>query len=475
MPEHRGIAAYACYLPHHLLVTNDLDRPPSVVDDAAAHGRSVAGYDEDAITMAVEVLRGLVDLVEPDARLLVATTEAPYETKTSATIVHEASGLPSGVAPLDLRGQRAGLTALALALGTAGVVALADLRTTRPGAPGELAQGDAAAAFVGGSGAADVVASATVSVEVLDRWRMPGARHEHVWDERFTADVLVAAAREAVEQAMATAGLTAVDHVVVSSANPRAAAALRRDLKGSGADALVERRTGFTGAAHPGLLLAATLDVAEPGETILLVSASEGADALVLRVGDAVRDARRGPTVAEQLDQRVTLTYGRYLRWRGLLDVQGPARPESPPPAAPPVHRRAGWKYRLEALRCAGCGQITTPPAKLCAACGRPADPATPPVSLRERVATLTSVTQDRLTTMPEPPVAMVVADFDGGGRLTAYATDVEADDVSVGMRVTPTFRRLWTTDGIHNYFWKLQPERGAGASEPTRGSTDGD
>jgi hypothetical protein len=28
-------------------------------------------------------------------------------------------------------------------------------------------------------------------------------------------------------------------------------------------------------------------------------------------------------------------------------------------------------------------------------------------------------------------------------------------------MRVLPTFRRLFTADEIHNYFWKVAPVRG--------------
>jgi 3-hydroxy-3-methylglutaryl CoA synthase/uncharacterized OB-fold protein len=471
MSEHHGIAAYAAYVPHHALVGNSLDGPPVDRANSTAPGRSVASYDEDCVTMAVEVLGGLSDLVVADSRLVLATTNAPYEGKTSSSIVHEALGLSSHVAALDLRGHRSGVTALDLVLRTGGIVAQADLRATRPGAPDELSQGDAAAAFVAGVGAAELLSTAAASVEILDRWRLPGERHDRVWDERFTAQVLVAAAQDAVQRAMSAAGLAEVDHVVVSSTNPRAATALRRSLKGDGADAAIERLTGFTGAAHPGLLLASILDLSAPGETILLVSASEGADALVFRASDSVRTARRGPSVAAQLDRRVPVGYGRYLRWRGLLDVQGPARPASPAPAAPPMHRRAGWKYRLEASKCGVCGKITTPPSGLCASCGRPAQTqAAGKVSLRDRIGTVTSVTQDRLTTMPETAVAMVIADFEGGGRLRAYAADVEANDVEIGMTMRPTFRRLWTTDGIHNYFWKLRPTSEA----PVKGKTDG-
>ncbi|GAB3057880.1 zinc ribbon domain-containing protein [Micromonospora schwarzwaldensis] len=457
MSEQPGIDAYAAYLPAYVLDDNRLDAtaPPR----AGGPVRGVAAYDEDAVTMAVEAVRRVAADIPAGRHLLLATTSAPYEAKTSAGVVHEALGLDPGVTALDLRGHRAGASALDLVLRAGALAALADVRTTRPGAPDELAQGDAAAAFVGGRRAAVLLAHAGRTVEVLDRWRLPGERHDRVWDERFTAEILVAAGLDAARRALAEASLDAVDQVVVSSSNPRAATALRRALGGSGQDAAIERATGFTGAAHPGLLLAAALDEAQPGRTILLLSATEGADAFVLRVGDGVRAARGGPSVRAQLAARQRLGYGRYLRWRGLLDVQGPARPAAPAPAAPPMHRRAGWKYRLEGSRCDACGRVTTPPGRVCASCGvAGSDAATAKVALRDSTARVVSATRDHLTTMPEPEVAIVVADVDGGGRLSAYATDVPPGDVVVGMPMTPTFRRLWTTDSIHNYFWKLRP-----------------
>ena len=55
----------------------------------------------------------------------------------------------------------------------------------------------------------------------------------------------------------------------------------------------------------------------------------------------------------------------------------------------------------------------------------------------------------------------VAVVDFDGGGRAPLELADVDADEVEVGMRVEPTFRRLFTADEIHNYFWKVRPLRG--------------
>jgi uncharacterized OB-fold protein len=36
--------------------------------------------------------------------------------------------------------------------------------------------------------------------------------------------------------------------------------------------------------------------------------------------------------------------------------------------------------------------------------------------------------------------------------------TDVDPSQVRIGARVGMTFRRLYTQDGIHNYFWKARP-----------------
>ncbi|WP_110207659.1 zinc ribbon domain-containing protein [Nocardioides daejeonensis] len=458
MPDRPGISAYAAYLPLHLLNDTRLGPGPSL---GGRRCRSVANHDEDALTMAVEVAGLLGESTESAPRLLVASTSAPYTARTAATLVHEALGLSAAVSAVDLAGHRAGFTALDLAVESSSLAVASDTRLTRPGAPDELGQGDAAVAFLGGTAAAaELLGRGSRTLELLDRWRLPGEVVDRTWDERFTADVLVEAAGDAVRSTLEAAGVESADIVVVSSTNPRAGAALRRALGSDGSDAALEAVVGFTGAAHPGLLLADALDRAEPGQTILLVSAADGADAWLLRVGDGVRTARRGRSVAELVARRQPVAYADHLRWKGLLDVQGPARPASAPPAAPPMHRRRGWKYRLEAVRCADCSTVTTPPGKACAGCGSTAGGK--PELLHASEATVVSVTQDLLTTMPVPSVAVVVADFDGGGRLSGYATDVAADDVAVGARMRPTFRRMWTTEGIHNYFWKLRPVEGS-------------
>ena len=75
----------------------------------------------------------------------------------------------------------------------------------------------------------------------------------------------------------------------------------------------------------------------------------------------------------------------------------------------------------------------------------------------------IVTFTIDRLAYSPSPPVVFAVVDFDGGGRLPVELTDVDPTEVAIGGRVEMTFRRLFTADGIHNYFWKARPVRGEG------------
>jgi uncharacterized OB-fold protein len=74
--------------------------------------------------------------------------------------------------------------------------------------------------------------------------------------------------------------------------------------------------------------------------------------------------------------------------------------------------------------------------------------------------ATVVTFTIDRLAYSQSPPIVFAVVDFDGGGRFPVELTDVDADAVTIGTRVEMTFRRLFTADGIHDYFWKARPIR---------------
>jgi hydroxymethylglutaryl-CoA synthase len=64
----------------------------------------------------------------------------------------------------------------------------------------------------------------------------------------------------------------------------------------------------------------------------------------------------------------------------------------------------------------------------------------------------------DQLQPTQNPPGVNGVIDFDEGGRIICELTDCELDKVEVGMPVEMTFRKMFRSRGINNYFWKAKP-----------------
>ena len=203
------------------------------------------------------------------------------------------------------------------------------------------------------------------------------------------------------------------------------------------------------------------LDRAEPGQIIAVVQLADGCDVWLLRTTEAIAGYAPALTVRQQLEgTRDDLTYAAYLTWRGFLRREPPRRPEPDRPAAPPSLRGTAWKYGLIGSRDEG-GFVHLPPSRVSMESGA-IDQMTM-VRMADVPATIATYTVDRLAYSLSPPVVAAVIDFDGGGRFQCELTDVDPTAVAIGDRVEMTFRRLYTQDGVHNYFWKARPIR-AGA-----------
>jgi hydroxymethylglutaryl-CoA synthase len=445
----RGILSYGAYLPYRRL---DRAEIRAVAGAGGGQGtRTVASYDEDSTTLGVAAARRALAAAPPGVRpgaLWFATVSPAYLDKTNATAIHAALRLPDDTGAFDAGGAvrsavgalRAGLAGSAPAL-----VVAADIRTGRPGSPDEAEGGDAGAALLVGSDAdgplvAEVLGTASATEEFLDRWRVPGEPHSRRWEERFGEGRYAALGARAWDDGLKAAGVVGeqVDRVVIAASHGRAATTLARTL--SVADRLapgLDATVGFTGAAHPALLLGDALDRAAPGEIVALVVLADGADAVVLRTSEALAASRPAVSVADQVAAGAPLPYGKALAWRGYLPVEPPRRPEPARPSASAAGRSTPWKFGL-------VGKDERP--------------------LADVRGTIVTYTVDRLAYSPSPPVVFAVVDFDGGGRLPVELTDVDAADVAIGGRVEMTFRRLFTVDGIHNYFWKARPVREGGS-----------
>lgn len=123
----------------------------------------------------------------------------------------------------------------------------------------------------------------------------------------------------------------------------------------------------------------------------------------------------------------------------------------------PRYHRLTAPYYRLEGRRCRACGAVQFPPRVHCAACRR-RDTEPFRFSGHGTVYSYAEVAQP-----PHGwngPYMVAVVELAEGPRVTAQLTDVEPDEVAIGMPVEMVTRRL-QEKGPHGYIvygYKFRP-----------------
>ncbi len=469
----RGIIAAGAYIPYNRLERSKIGQ---TLGSGGGRGtRAVASYDEDTTTMGVEAgriaLRNGVGAV-PSA-VFFATTEPAYFDKNNASAIHAALDLGSKTGAYDMVGSaRSGMGALVAGLnygwGSALVVA-SDLRTGLAGSADETNSGDGAAALLigddeaGGAVIAELVGGAMVTGEFLDRWRTPGSPNAKVWEERFAERAYDPIIAEAVAEAYERSGLKAenIDKVVMTGLAARAVRSAAKHV-GVAPDKYVDpmdTTVGNTGCAHALVMLVAALETAKPGETIMVINAADGCDVAIFKTTDAISSYQSAKPVATQIDKgNAGLDYAKFLTWRGSLVREPPRRPDPDRPGAPPMFRAERWKYAFYGSKDRSTGTIHLPPQRVSVKGGAVDEMDLIPMA--DVPGVVTTFTIDRLAFSMSPPVVAAVVDFDGGGRYPMEMADTDQSEVKIGMRVEMTFRRLYTADGIHNYFWKARPVR---------------
>ncbi len=479
----RGILSAAGYVPYRRLARADI---AAFMGSGGGKGsRAVASHDEDTTTLGVEAARLALRAASgatPDA-LWFSTSQPAYLDKTNATAVAAALRLPGDVGAYDFGGAlRSGIGSLLSALrggGTTLVVA-ADVRDGLPTSGDESSGGDAGAAVLVGDGPgvlAELVATASATDEFTDRWRAPGERVSKLWEERFGENNYLALGREALTRALAAAGLEASELgcLVLTGMHGRAVSGLAKKLalaQGVVVDDLTVSM-GQSGGAHPLLVLASALEsmaggAVPAGTAVAVLHLADGADAVVLRTTEALAGWRPTRPVAGQVAHGAPITYAKFLSWRGQLQPEPPRRPEPARVSSTAAHRNEDWKFGFVGSKDRSSGAVHLPPSRVSMEGGAVDD--MEPVAMADATGTVVTSTIDRLAYSPSPPIVFAIVDFDGGGRYPVELTDADPDEIRAGSRVEMTFRRLFSADGIHDYFWKARPVRNGAAREGGQG-----
>ncbi|MGD8979823.1 MAG: Zn-ribbon domain-containing OB-fold protein [candidate division WOR-3 bacterium] len=110
---------------------------------------------------------------------------------------------------------------------------------------------------------------------------------------------------------------------------------------------------------------------------------------------------------------------------------------------SPRYRREMPQRYRLEAAKCRGCGQLSFPPRKVCKGCGA-RDFDTEKISDYGKILTFTTIRVAPKDFETQVPYSVAIVESDNGVRLTTQVVDCKPEDVEIGKRVRFVFRKLY-------------------------------
>ncbi len=341
-----GIVGYGAYVPRYRLPAKEVARIwTGGKGGLPIKEKAVPGLDEDVITMSIEAARNAMKRAQIDPAEIravwVGSESHPYAVKPTSTVVAEAIGAVPNTQAADWEfACKAGTEAMVAAMGLVGAgmgrYTMAIGMDTAQGKPGdalEYTAGAGGAAFVLGAAEeslAVINASYSFVTDTPDFWRRPEAKYpEH--GMRFTGEpAYFKHITEAATTLMSCLGTTpgdykwAIFHQPNTKFPQRVASQLGFSMEQIEPGLLVPViGNTYAGAAIIGLT--ATLDIASPGDRILMVSFGSGAgsDAFDILVTDKLPERReRAPKTQDYIQRRTEIDYATYVRYRGKLAMK---------------------------------------------------------------------------------------------------------------------------------------------------------
>ena len=331
-----GIVSYGTYIPKYRIKIADIaaawkKEPSEVISSLGVDEKAVPAVDEDAVTIALEAAERALEGYNPEdiEVLFVGSESHPYAVNPTSTIVGELLGVGHNYLAADLqfacKAATTGMQAVAglLAAGHAryGLVIGADTAQSKPHDAMEYTSGAGGAAFVmsGEHLIARLLADTSYSSDTPDFWRRDGIRYpSHAG--RFTGEPayfahVMGAAKRLLE--MTKLSPADFDYCVFHMPNgkfPRDVARRLGFTKEQLAPSLTVDHIGNPYSASTMMGLAATLDIARPGQKIFMVSYGSGAgsDGFIWQVTENIKKPKQ--TVIAQIENKQYIDYLGYLK-----------------------------------------------------------------------------------------------------------------------------------------------------------------
>jgi hydroxymethylglutaryl-CoA synthase len=341
-----GIVGYGGYIPRFRIKVEEISSVWGSDSETIKKGlivdeKSVSSIDEDTATISVEAALNALKMAQIDPQkigaIYIGSESHPYAVKPTSTIVGEAIGVGTEFTAADTEfACKAGTAGLQMVMGLIkggyieyGLAIGSDTAQSRPGDALEYTAAAGGAAYIIGNKnvIAEIEGTFSCSTDTPDFWRRENAefpRH----GGRFTG--IPAYFKHVIS---ATKGLMSkfdlkksdFDYVVFHMPNGkfplRAAKMLGFDSKKL-TPGFVIKKIGNTYSGSSLLGLASTLDIAKPGQRILLTSYGSGAgsDSFSIKVTDLIEKKRKGiKKIQDYIDDKEYVTYAKYTRLRGGL------------------------------------------------------------------------------------------------------------------------------------------------------------
>ena len=466
-----GITSLGVYVPAYRLTRDEISRAWKT--KSLGGEKAVAGHDEDSLTMAVgATLDCMKDSPQKVDGLFFASTTSPYKEKQAAAIIAAVVDLPEETRTADFTDSlRSGTIALSSAIdavksGSAEniVVAISDSRMGAGKSQFEQLFGDGAVALTIGRSrvVASIEGSYSLFSELFDMWRLEGNPFVQSWEERFIlTEGYMNVMQKIVTGVMKKYKLAPKEFAKVILYGPdgrnhaNLAKRLGFDLQTQVQDLLFQS-IGNTGAAALPIMIVSALSQSKPDDKILVANYGDGADAFILKVTKNIEGMQGKQRIKELLSRKIYIDYEKYLKWRDLVPLEEPRRPDYRPPSITCLWRERKSVLSLYGNKCNQCGVVQYPPQRICAKCQAKDD--FEDYKLSDKKGKIFTYAVDYLTPSREPPAIIGVVDFEGGGRVMCEVAECEPSKVKIGMPVEMCLRKLSLKGSIHNYLWKARP-----------------